>query len=144
MFIYLFFPSNEFKPYSNNDSYTSSNEADDLNRSVETSTDKFNNPNVLKRIYALKYLQRSTDINSLSSREFWMPDDQVKECFECNDKFTTFRRRHVAEFLILAFRYSNRLLIDSILCHLALSRLRSNILPQVLGPRNTRPAYTAK
>lgn len=28
-------------------------------------------------------------------KQFWMPDDQVKECFECNEKFTTFRRRHV-------------------------------------------------
>lgn len=30
-----------------------------------------------------------------SLKQFWMPDDQVKECFECNEKFTTFRRRHV-------------------------------------------------
>ena len=37
-------------------------------------------------------MQRSSDPEA--SREFWMPDDQVKECFECNDKFTTFRRRH--------------------------------------------------
>ena len=28
-------------------------------------------------------------------KQFWMPDDQVKECYECNEKFTTFRRRHV-------------------------------------------------
>jgi hypothetical protein len=84
----------------NSDSYeTGLTKSTDLSSSSST-TDKYNNPNVLKRIYALKYLQRSTDINSLSSREFWMPDDQVKECFECNDKFTTFRRRHVIDIFL--------------------------------------------
>lgn len=24
-----------------------------------------------------------------------MPDDQVKECFNCNEKFTVYKRRHV-------------------------------------------------
>ncbi|XP_074643443.1 1-phosphatidylinositol 3-phosphate 5-kinase-like isoform X3 [Tubulanus polymorphus] len=27
-------------------------------------------------------------------KQYWMPDDNCKECFECSDKFTTFRRRH--------------------------------------------------
>lgn len=52
---------------------------------------KYNISNVLKQVYTL--MQRNSDPES--SREFWMPDDQVKECFECNEKFTTFRRRHV-------------------------------------------------
>lgn len=34
-------------------------------------------------------------------KQFWMPDDQVKECYECNEKFTTFRRRHVIKYLSL-------------------------------------------
>ena len=34
--------------------------------------------------------------SSQSSKQFWMPDDQVKECYECNEKFTTFRRKHVS------------------------------------------------
>lgn len=35
-----------------------------------------------------------------TSKQFWMPDDQVKECFECNDKFTMFNRRHVSDYHI--------------------------------------------
>ncbi|XP_071943027.1 1-phosphatidylinositol 3-phosphate 5-kinase-like isoform X2 [Antedon mediterranea] len=27
-------------------------------------------------------------------KQYWMPDSQCKECYECGDKFTTFRRRH--------------------------------------------------
>jgi 1-phosphatidylinositol-3-phosphate 5-kinase len=27
-------------------------------------------------------------------KAFWMPDSVSKECYECGDKFTTFRRRH--------------------------------------------------
>jgi hypothetical protein len=78
--------------------------------SSSTSNDKYNLSNVIKHIYALKYGQKpnnSSNNNSNisaslvasaqsdTSKQFWMPDDQVKECFECNDKFTTFRRRHV-------------------------------------------------
>ncbi|KAJ8019885.1 1-phosphatidylinositol 3-phosphate 5-kinase [Holothuria leucospilota] len=29
-----------------------------------------------------------------SFRQYWMPDSQCKECYECGEKFTTFRRRH--------------------------------------------------
>ncbi|ESP03188.1 hypothetical protein LOTGIDRAFT_137758, partial [Lottia gigantea] len=24
----------------------------------------------------------------------WMPDSSCRECYDCGDKFTTFRRRH--------------------------------------------------
>ena len=27
-------------------------------------------------------------------KQYWMPDSQCKECYECGEKFTTFRRRH--------------------------------------------------
>ncbi|XP_064646018.1 1-phosphatidylinositol 3-phosphate 5-kinase-like isoform X3 [Lineus longissimus] len=27
-------------------------------------------------------------------KQYWMPDDTCKDCYECGDKFTTFRRRH--------------------------------------------------
>uniref|UniRef100_A0A3Q4BCU0 1-phosphatidylinositol 3-phosphate 5-kinase n=1 Tax=Mola mola TaxID=94237 RepID=A0A3Q4BCU0_MOLML len=27
-------------------------------------------------------------------KQYWMPDNQCKECYDCNEKFTTFRRRH--------------------------------------------------
>jgi hypothetical protein len=51
---------------------------------------KYNISNVLKHVYT----QMQPNSDPQASREFWMPDDQVKECFECNEKFTTFRRRH--------------------------------------------------
>ena len=75
----------------------------------QVSSDKYNLSNVLKHIYTLKYGQKSSGSSQApsnthqtqsndQSKQFWMPDDQVKECFECNDKFTTFRRRHVKIF----------------------------------------------
>ncbi|KAM8858019.1 1-phosphatidylinositol 3-phosphate 5-kinase isoform 1-T1 [Synchiropus picturatus] len=27
-------------------------------------------------------------------KQYWMPDSQCKECYDCHEKFTTFRRRH--------------------------------------------------
>ncbi|XP_053382356.1 LOW QUALITY PROTEIN: 1-phosphatidylinositol 3-phosphate 5-kinase-like [Mercenaria mercenaria] len=27
-------------------------------------------------------------------KQYWMPDSSCRECYECHDKFTTFRRRH--------------------------------------------------
>lgn len=41
--------------------------------------------NVLKRISALEANQ---------SRQHWMPDSNCKECYECGQQFSTFRRRH--------------------------------------------------
>ena len=100
---------------------TMSNVADLLPQEVgkqQITDNKYNISNVLKHIYQIKYFQKSNQIpaavtntpntansgasgetNSTggTSKQFWMPDDQVKECFECNDKFTTFRRRHVTE-----------------------------------------------
>jgi hypothetical protein len=75
---------------------------------ISNNDNKYNISNVLKHIYQIKYFQKSNQIttptsinngsaesNTNSSKQFWMPDDQVKDCFECNEKFTTFRRRHV-------------------------------------------------
>jgi hypothetical protein len=80
----------------------------------------YNISNVLKHMYTLKQRQTANPNNSqqssknnpssdpttsqsnqpssfhiVTSKQFWMPDDQVKECFECNEKFTMFNRRHV-------------------------------------------------
>lgn len=104
-----------------------------LNQQNDNNNTKYNISNVLKHIYALKYVQKSnqniqsnngngetvnnSDNVSISSnnpnntantgdKQFWMPDDQVKECFECNDKFTTFRRRHVNIFFCLLFIFN--------------------------------------
>ncbi|XP_067015555.2 1-phosphatidylinositol 3-phosphate 5-kinase [Anabrus simplex] len=55
-----------------------------------------NLPNVLKRISNLVAL-KSTGLQSYKDTDFkqyWMPDSVSKECYECEEKFTTFRRRH--------------------------------------------------
>lgn len=53
-------------------------------------------PNVLKRISTLLAL-RTNDLQDYSDtklKQYWMPDSVSKECYECSEKFTTFRRRH--------------------------------------------------
>ncbi|KRT82307.1 hypothetical protein AMK59_4326 [Oryctes borbonicus] len=53
-------------------------------------------PNVLKRISSLLAL-KSSNLQAYSDSElkqYWMPDSVSKECYECCEKFTTFRRRH--------------------------------------------------
>ncbi|XP_046386822.1 1-phosphatidylinositol 3-phosphate 5-kinase isoform X2 [Ischnura elegans] len=53
-------------------------------------------PNVLKRISNLLAM-KPTNLQAYEDTEFkqyWMPDSVSKECYECGEKFTTFRRRH--------------------------------------------------
>ncbi|XP_059468321.1 1-phosphatidylinositol 3-phosphate 5-kinase isoform X2 [Neocloeon triangulifer] len=53
-------------------------------------------PNVLKRISNLVAL-KNTGLQSYKDSDFkryWMPDSVSKECYECGEKFTAFRRRH--------------------------------------------------
>ncbi|KAF5269883.1 hypothetical protein FQR65_LT05681 [Abscondita terminalis] len=53
-------------------------------------------PNVLKRISNL-LAHKTTNLQAYSDTElkqYWMPDSVSKECYECGEKFTTFRRRH--------------------------------------------------
>ncbi|KAJ8957069.1 hypothetical protein NQ318_007282 [Aromia moschata] len=53
-------------------------------------------PNVLKRISNLLAL-KSTSLQNYEDTElkqYWMPDSVSKECYECSEKFTAFRRRH--------------------------------------------------
>ncbi|XP_045464624.1 1-phosphatidylinositol 3-phosphate 5-kinase [Harmonia axyridis] len=53
-------------------------------------------PNVLKRISNLLAL-KSNSLQSYGNTElkqYWMPDSVSKQCYECLEKFTTFRRRH--------------------------------------------------
>lgn len=106
-----------------------------IQTTASVDSNKYTISNVLKYIYTLKYVQKSTNGSSSvpqqsnnttaeltssyssqssnqvsasssntsvtgsttsppTAKQFWMPDDQVKECYECNEKFTTFRRRH--------------------------------------------------
>nr|CAH7765824.1 unnamed protein product [Callosobruchus chinensis] len=53
-------------------------------------------PNVLKRISNLVALKSShlQDYGDTELKQYWMPDSVSKECYECSEKFTTFRRRH--------------------------------------------------
>ncbi|XP_025836877.1 1-phosphatidylinositol 3-phosphate 5-kinase isoform X2 [Agrilus planipennis] len=53
-------------------------------------------PNVLKRISNLLVL-KSSNLQAYSDTElkqYWMPDSVSKECYECSEKFTTFKRKH--------------------------------------------------
>ncbi|KAJ3161653.1 1-phosphatidylinositol-3-phosphate 5-kinase [Geranomyces michiganensis] len=44
---------------------------------------------------SLKLIRRRRNIGSSGiTKEFWMRDDKVKECYECKQSFTTFRRKH--------------------------------------------------
>ncbi|XP_033330522.2 1-phosphatidylinositol 3-phosphate 5-kinase fab1 isoform X2 [Megalopta genalis] len=47
-------------------------------------------PNVLKRISNIVAVER----NDSQLRSYWMPDSVSKQCYECGERFTTFRRRH--------------------------------------------------
>ncbi|XP_050300649.1 1-phosphatidylinositol 3-phosphate 5-kinase [Anthonomus grandis grandis] len=53
-------------------------------------------PNVLKRISTLLALKTNSlqDYADTELKQYWMPDSVSKECYECSEKFTTFRRRH--------------------------------------------------
>ncbi|XP_029039726.2 LOW QUALITY PROTEIN: 1-phosphatidylinositol 3-phosphate 5-kinase [Osmia bicornis bicornis] len=53
-------------------------------------------PNVLKRISNIVAL-KSNNLRSYKDsqlRSYWMPDNVSKQCYECGERFTTFRRRH--------------------------------------------------
>ncbi|XP_060077952.1 1-phosphatidylinositol 3-phosphate 5-kinase-like [Ylistrum balloti] len=45
--------------------------------------------NILERRTTTPQAYRDSDF-----KQFWMPDSSCKECYDCGDKFTTFRRRH--------------------------------------------------
>lgn len=52
--------------------------------------------NILKRV--MNFMdKKNADLQNYRDSDFkqyWMPDSNCKECYECGDKFTTFRRRH--------------------------------------------------
>ncbi|XP_026288487.1 putative 1-phosphatidylinositol 3-phosphate 5-kinase isoform X2 [Frankliniella occidentalis] len=53
-------------------------------------------PNVLKR---LSSLVASKNVNpqgygETDLKQYWMPDSGSRECYDCSERFTTFRRRH--------------------------------------------------
>jgi len=52
---------------------------------------------ILRRLSAIaidrKWHQTSGDFKP-DFKQYWMPDEHCKECYECSGKFSTFRRRH--------------------------------------------------
>lgn len=53
-------------------------------------------PNVLKRISNLLALKSNNlqNYGDTELKQYWMPDSVSKQCYECSEKFTTFRRKH--------------------------------------------------
>ncbi|XP_076640045.1 1-phosphatidylinositol 3-phosphate 5-kinase fab1 [Colletes latitarsis] len=53
-------------------------------------------PNVLKRISNIVALKSNNLCSYKDSqlKSYWMPDSVSKQCYECGERFTTFRRRH--------------------------------------------------
>ncbi|KAJ6641206.1 putative 1-phosphatidylinositol 3-phosphate 5-kinase [Pseudolycoriella hygida] len=51
---------------------------------------------VLQRISNLMILKNNnlTSYKNTELQKFWMPDSKSKECYECSQKFSTFRRKH--------------------------------------------------
>ncbi|KND01990.1 uncharacterized protein SPPG_02496 [Spizellomyces punctatus DAOM BR117] len=50
---------------------------------------------VEKNKSSLKLIRRMRNIGSSGiTKDYWMRDDKVKECYECKQPFTTFRRKH--------------------------------------------------
>jgi hypothetical protein len=68
---------------------TKTSSIDSDTQSVMT-TFSVSNTNSLSRI--LNRLRGGEPIDS--NKDFWMPDEQCKECFDCNSPFNLFRRKH--------------------------------------------------
>ena len=42
----------------------------------------------------MSFFQLRQEYKESDFKQYWMPDDHCKECYECGEKFNTFRRRH--------------------------------------------------
>jgi len=45
-------------------------------------------------IPCVMYMQGLQAYKDTDFKQYWMPDSVSKECYDCGEKFTTFRRRH--------------------------------------------------
>ncbi|XP_034416909.1 1-phosphatidylinositol 3-phosphate 5-kinase isoform X9 [Cyclopterus lumpus] len=70
--------------------------ASDCSRKSDTPLSNHDPRTAVQLRTALKRLKEIMDGKSQDSdlKQYWMPDSQCKECYDCNEKFTTFRRRH--------------------------------------------------
>uniref|UniRef100_A0A3Q2QS72 Phosphoinositide kinase, FYVE finger containing n=1 Tax=Fundulus heteroclitus TaxID=8078 RepID=A0A3Q2QS72_FUNHE len=68
----------------------------DGSRKSDTSLSSHDPRTAVQLRTALKRLKEIMEGKSQDSdlKQYWMPDSQCKECYDCNEKFTTFRRRH--------------------------------------------------
>ncbi|XP_061917547.1 1-phosphatidylinositol 3-phosphate 5-kinase-like isoform X2 [Entelurus aequoreus] len=73
-----------------------SSTASDSSRKSDTPLSNHDPRTAVQLRTALKRLKEIMDGKSQDSdlKQYWMPDSQCKECYDCNEKFTTFRRRH--------------------------------------------------
>ncbi|CAF1329072.1 unnamed protein product, partial [Didymodactylos carnosus] len=67
--------------------------SDDLgrNESIDSSLsdDRFPGESMFKKITGYVGDNRKQNL-----RQYWIPDSAGKECYDCGEKFTPFRRRH--------------------------------------------------
>ncbi|KAI8823387.1 uncharacterized protein EV422DRAFT_611449 [Fimicolochytrium jonesii] len=62
---------------------------------IDTTMSEVLSDDVEKNKSSLKLIRRMRNIGSTGiTKDFWMRDDKVKECYECKQVFTTFRRKH--------------------------------------------------
>ena len=47
-----------------------------------------------KKLPLLVIFQTPQAYKDSDFKQYWMPDSNCKQCYECGDKFNTFRRRH--------------------------------------------------
>ncbi|XP_014610416.1 PREDICTED: 1-phosphatidylinositol 3-phosphate 5-kinase isoform X2 [Polistes canadensis] len=100
----IIFPNNDEQSSSDSDSWKQSESAE---KTPEEDTSSIINfpldthegrslPSVLKRIRNI-VASKSSNLRSYKDselRSYWMPDSVSKQCYECGERFTTFRRRH--------------------------------------------------
>ena len=78
-------------------------------RSIDSDTQSvitnfsISNSNSLSRILARLRGQKS-------DKEFWMPDEQCKECYKCRKPFTLLRRKHHCRICGMSYAYCNSVL----------------------------------
>ncbi|XP_069975794.1 1-phosphatidylinositol 3-phosphate 5-kinase isoform X2 [Penaeus vannamei] len=134
-----------------NDSISESSETSSLTSSVSSLVMKPASsghdrtlPNVLTRIRNIIDNRGSTPQQYKDSdfKQYWLPDSVSRECYECEEKFTTFRRRHHCRVCGQIFcsrccnsmipgkiiGYTGELRVCTYCCKVVLSYLQSNNL----------------
>ncbi|KAI4492050.1 hypothetical protein M0802_010058 [Mischocyttarus mexicanus] len=100
----IIFPNNDEQSSSDSDSWKQSESTEKTPEEDSSSIINFpldthegrSLPSVLKRIRNI-VASKSSNLRSYKDselRSYWMPDSVSKQCYECGERFTTFRRRH--------------------------------------------------